>query len=264
MGLSSSTLLHQTDYNGLSGIIKERGFKVLYSLEEIKSSSQFDFKNAFPMISFSDIPFSELSSHLYKYGGFSIGIKREWIIKNKFSPVCYFSSSSELLRDIIERVIFYQTKLTNNELISSDEKKDFELTIRILSYIKNYEGSLKLKKKKKQYSTYRFSDEREWRFVPSIAELSDNINYLILSEAKYQEKDEYTKTTGNLNIPISINDIKYIIVDKEHQIEDMRNKIIASFTPNSQDINKINFFTAKQCENDFLGLAHDIEEPFAL
>ena len=29
-------------------------------------------------------------------------------------------------------------------------------------------------------------------------------------------------------------------------------------------INKINFFTAKQCENDFFGLAHDIEEPFTL
>lgn len=264
MGLSSNTLLHQTDYYGLTGIIKDRGFKVLYSIEEIKSLSQFPFKYAFPMISFSDIPFSELSSHLYKYGGFSIGIKREWIINKKFSPVCYYSSSSELLRDIIERMVFYQMKLGYGETISDDEKKDYELIIRTLSYVKNYEGSLKLKKKKKQYSNYRFSDEREWRFVPSIAELSDNINNLILSESNYQLRDAYVGRIGNPIIPITINDIKYIIVDQEHQIEDLRNKMINSFSPSSGEINKINFFTAKQCENDFLGLAHDIEEPFIL
>ena len=168
------------------------------------------------------------------------------------------------MRDIIERVILCQTKLSNNEPISSDDIKDFQLTIRILSYIKNYEGSLKLKKKRKQYSNYRFSDEREWRFVPSIAELSNNINYLILSHTEYENKNEYTNITGNKTIPITIKDIKYIIVEKESQIDDMREKIIASFGPDDQDINKINFFTAKQCENDFFGLAHDIEEPFTL
>lgn len=262
MGLSSNTLLHQTNHAGLSGIIRDKGFKVLYSLEEIKSPSPYPFKFAFPMISFSDIPFTELSSHLYKYGGFSIGIKREWIIRNKFSPVCYFSSSSVLLRDIIERIVFYETKLSNGETISSDEERDFELIIRILSYVKNYEGSLKLKKKNKQYSNYRFSDEREWRFVPSIAELYNDINNLILSEAEYQHKDDYINRVGNPSIPITVNDISYIIVDQEHQIEDFRNKIISSFSPEPHEINRINFFTAKQCENDFLGLAHDIEEPF--
>lgn len=262
MGLSSNTLLHQTDYYGLTGIIKDRGFKVLYSFEEIKSPSPFPFKYAFPMISFSDIPFSELSSHLYKYGGFSIGIKREWIINNFFSPVCYYSSSSELLRDIIERVVFYQIKLVNGETISDDERKDCELIIRTLSYVKNYEGPLKLKKKKKQYSNYRFSDEREWRFVPSIAELNDDINNLILSESNYQQRDTYISRIGKPIIPITINDIRYIIVEKEHQIEDLRNRMITSFSPSPSEINKINFFTSKQCENDFLGLAHDVEEPF--
>lgn len=262
MGLSSSTLLHQTDYRGLTGIIKEKGFKVLYSLEEIKSLSSFSFKYAFPMISFSDIPFSELSSHLYKYGGFSIGIKREWIIKNKFSPVCYFSSSSELLRDIINRLVFYQTKQNNGEVITLNEKEDLALIVRMLSYTKNYEGALKLKKKKKQYSNYRFSDEREWRFVPSIAELYNDLKNLILSESEYQDKDTYINTIGNPIMPITIDDVKYIIVDQEHQIEDLRNRMITSFRPASHEINKINFFTAKQCENDFLGLSHDIEEPF--
>jgi hypothetical protein len=262
MGLSSSTLLHQTSYSGLTGIIRDKGFKVLYSLEEIKSPSPFPFKYAFPMISFSDIPFSELSSHLYKYGGFSIGIKREWIIRNKFSPVCYFSSFSELLRNIIERLVYYQTKLANRETISADEGRDYELIIRLLSYIKNYEGALKLKKKNKQYSNYRFSDEREWRFVPSIAELQNDVTNLILPETEYQHKDTYINKIGNPTIPITINDIKYIIVDQEHQIEDLRNKMVNSFSPASHEINKINFFTAKQCENDFLGLAHDVEEPF--
>ncbi len=260
MGLSSSTLLHQTDLYGLTGIIKDKGFKVLYSLEEIKSTSPFQFKYAFPMISFSDIPFSELSSHLYKYGGFSIGIKREWIIKNRFSPVCYFSSSSILLRDIIERFCFYQRQLANNETISIDEGKDYKTIIQLLSYIKNYEGPLKLKKKKKQYSNYRFSDEREWRFVPSINEISR----LLLTETEYQHKDDFINNIMNPIIPITINDIKYIIVDQESQIEGLRDKITNSFNPDSSDINKINFFTAKQCENDFLGLAHDMEEPFIL
>jgi hypothetical protein len=58
IGLSSNTLLHQTNHAGLSGIIRDKGFKVLYSLEEIKSPSPYSFKFAFPMISFSDIPFT--------------------------------------------------------------------------------------------------------------------------------------------------------------------------------------------------------------
>lgn len=257
MGLSSNTLWHQTKYYNLWNIIKERRLNVLYSLEKLKSTSPIAFNYAFPMISLSDIPFSELSSHLNKYGSFSIGLKKDWIVKNKFTPVCYYSNRSPLLRDIIERIEFYKKK--NN--LSVDEERDFKIFLYHLAHSKNYEGYLKTKDK--EYQNYRFSDEREWRYVPEIDMLPDTNRFAIHENIYIKEKDSYNSELLNMGIEFDLDDIRYIIVEREDQISVFKELIQKTFekqilTKGANSIN-INYFTTKQVENDIFGLAHDIQ-----
>lgn len=262
MGLSSNTLLHQTDYNGLMGIIKTKGFKLSYSLENIVSNYPVNFNYAFPMVSFSDIPFSELNAHLYKYGGFSIGMKREWIIRKGFNPVCYYSKDCSVLERIIQQYNYYfiEGKGDARQNLKDNEYIDYKLFITQLAYTKNYEGYLKTKKK--EYSNYRFSDEREWRFIPQIESLNGELlNFIINSDEYKNNKQLHLDDIQNPVIDFDIDDIRYIIVDKEYQIAAVKKQLYSTFVnpPDKWEQININFFTSKQIENDIFGLAHDVE-----
>ena len=95
MGLSSNTLIHLTDKKeSLIGILKE-GFKVKYCNEQI-SMKDGPISAAFPMISFSDIPLSELHLHIESYGDYGIGLKKSWAKNNSW-------------RNIIGKKIIYGT-----------------------------------------------------------------------------------------------------------------------------------------------------------
>jgi len=256
MGLSSNTLWHQTKYNFLKNIIKERRINVSYSLEKLKSTSPYSSNYAFPMVSLSDIPFSELNSHLNKYGGHSIGFKREWVVKNKFTPVCYYSDKSFLLSDVIERIEYYRQRGN----LSDDEKRDLKIFLYHLANSKNYEGYLKTKDK--EYQNYRFSDEREWRFVPLIEYMPDGLDFIIHENIYEGEKAQYNSRL-NMSIGFGLEDIRYIIVEKESQISNFKDLIQKTFekdlSTKGLSINKINYFTTKQVENDIFGLAHDVQ-----
>lgn len=256
MGLSSNTLWHQTNYYNLRNIIKEKRLNVSFSLEKLKSTSPYPFNYAFPMISLSDIPFSELNSHLNKYGGHSIGFRRDWVVKNKFTPVCYYSDKSYLISEIVERIEYYRQRGN----LSDDEKRDLKIFLYHLANSKNYEGYLKTKDK--EYQNYRFSDEREWRFVPLIEQMPDGLDFIIPEQTYVVEKVQFNKRL-NMSMPFGIEDIRYIIVEKESQISTFKDLIQKTFEKDflltGQIINNINYFTTKQVENDIFGLAHDVQ-----
>lgn len=73
-------------------------------MEKIIASAG-DIEAAFPMVSFCDLPFSEIGDYLKKYGGYSIGLSREWGIKNFFSTVWYCEPSSLALNMQIDKFI---------------------------------------------------------------------------------------------------------------------------------------------------------------
>lgn len=260
MGLSSNTLLHQTDFYGLSGILKAKSFQLSYSLEEIRSTLDLHFKYAFPMVSFSDIPFSDLINHLNKYGGFSIGMKREWIIKKRFTPVCYYSNHSPLIENMIERFKFHQ--LQKNEISLLADNLDLNAYLYHLAHAKNYEGYLKTSKK--EYKSYRFSDEREWRYVPKIEALQRLEQFFYLTEDEYNtKKKEYNDNILKFQLFFEVTDIQYIIVKEEYQVAKFKEYLKKMFKREIDKIGwnniNINFFSCKQIENDFLGLSHDIK-----
>ena len=87
--LSANTLFHftKTHENILS--ILENEFYPNYSLEDWKPLSGKTHPIAIPMVSFCDIPLSQISNHTKHYGNYALGLKKEWGIKNKINPVLY-------------------------------------------------------------------------------------------------------------------------------------------------------------------------------
>ena len=219
MGLSSNTLVHLTsEKNSLVGILKE-GFKVKYCNEKILTKDGV-ISSAFPMISFSDIPLSELSTHLESYGNYGIGLKKSWAKENGLNPVLYFDDSSILGAQIRSTFKEVNERIKKKELQSDS----FEIAINIFSYSKNYEGTLKTSKITKE--NYRFSDEREWRYVPSKQELQNAKRFIALSNySTSEQKKDANNTLSHIRLKFKADDINYIFVKDEDEISEFINII---------------------------------------
>ena len=215
MGLSSNTILHTTDKKGILGILKEFNFKLTYCNEKVLSGKN-TINAAFPMVSFSDFPVSELK-YRHSYGRYGIGLSKTWARANKLNPVLYVEKKSQLISDYFKQFTSIKKALDEKTL----DKAWTDTVFHILSYMKNYQGHLKIDRLNIDELNYRFSDEREWRFVPSRDELKK------LKIPFYYDGNFYSKNKTSCNqklspvkIPFSINDINYIIVDKENEIEE--------------------------------------------
>lgn len=257
MGLSSGALLHQTDYDGLRAILRGSTFLISYSLEDIYCFGGDHYSAAFPMVSFSDIPFSELGSHLGKYGNFTIGMKRDWAMKTGFTPVCYYDPGAPIIKNIIDRCRFHSQSGQGNTA-------DLETYLYQLAHSKNYEGRLKVRSTGKEYGNYRFSDEREWRFVPMISRTGGIDGFSIPAE-RYDpaDKKNYRGRLYGLGTPFTIDDISYIVVHKQEQLAYFKDYIARHYFDlrNGCDWNtvNINFFTEEQVKKDIFGTGHDVE-----
>jgi hypothetical protein len=212
MGLSSNTLIHlTTKKEALFGILKE-GFKVKYCYEELRTKKG-RVTAAFPMISLSDIPLSSLSYHIESYGNYGIGLKKQWAKKIGLNPVLYFDDNSIIGGRIRED--FYKTSQKFAEGTVDEEIHQTNLSI--LSYSKNYEGTLITAKIKRE--NYRFSDEREWRYVPSPEELKDASPYIVKPQYSTEEqKNNANKTLEHIRITFDPDDINYIFLEDEKEI----------------------------------------------
>lgn len=255
MELSSNVFWHQTDYNGLRGIIKDKGLFYSYSREDLQAYK--GRKIGFPMISLCDLPLSQFDDYIDKYGGYCIGLSHEWGVKNGFNPVWYNFMRTE---GSLFQILLTQTKPTNED------------TYNLLSTVKPYEGTLY--RKDKAYENYRFYDEREIRRVPTYDQLIDNdLSPMLFGEEydelkaarKAQGKKPYLDELGKIDLEYS--DIKFIIVKEEHQIDKIYKDLENSFgltTSNkekSEIANKLHYvpiLTYKQLKEDVIGCGHNI------
>jgi hypothetical protein len=211
MSLSSNTLIHFTsDKAALKGILEDN-FKLKYCREVVAWTSSSRSIVYVPMVSFCDIPLSEIKDHISKYGHYGIGLTHEWAVKNKFNPVLYVQPSSHLADSYKDLIGDIAKDLEHYE----DKKETLKRIIDIARYIKSYEGTLE--RKGKTFRKYRFSDEREWRYVPPYSEKCT---------AMYTEKDfnapgaaqEAADNIANLRLKFSPNDVKYIIIKNDREI----------------------------------------------
>ena len=206
MPLSSNSVIHLCDsLDSLLGILRSNFF-VRYCREEY-ACHDFEAGARIPMVSFCDIPLSEIKDHIGKYGEYGIGLSKDWARRQALNPVLYIEQNSLVAQSI---AVLYQSMTAKHPKPRKSDKAP-RAVIEILRYIKNYEGELT---RKGSTSRYRFSDEREWRYVPAYADCAEPV-----LELDSDTKDAVDNEGQRLTLKFEPNDIKYIVIRNDSEIE---------------------------------------------
>lgn len=215
MSISSNRLFHFTDRNSLLNIL-ENNFIPYFSMEKILSG---EMEVAVPMVSFCDIPLSQVKDHIKEYGKYAIGLSKEWGIKNNLSPVFYNTHSSKFEKKVQKalREALILASETGGFLL--EKVDDMQLLLTYIYYSKPYKGSNWDKKNKKFKSKNRtLYNEREWRYIPP-ENSREQVNFIF---KEFYLNDSFIVLQKNLMrnkiLSFKPNDIKYIIVNKESEI----------------------------------------------
>ncbi len=230
MGLSSNSLIHFTkDFSSIKGILTDN-FKIRYCREKI-TNKEGNIDLLVPMVSFCDIPFSQIINHIENYGCYGIGLSKKWAESKGLNPVLYIDQKSNLGANFISQVFKTVIKKENAKVseLTIEEKYIFD----IFRYMKNYQGDLE-RHGKKTIKNYRFSDEREWRYVlrPESDLLLFGVCNKLTDEKIIESKRKRNELATKERLEFSPDDIAYIIIKKDSEREkliDALNKIRGRF-----------------------------------
>lgn len=210
MALSSNTLIHFTSTKDALKSILTESFKLKYCQESVVLHGTKATVHI-PMISFCDIPLSQIKNHIASYGHYGIGLSREWAVRNRLNPVLYVQGKSSLAQsyeDLLKHLLEEERK-------SAADKTARRIAKDIIRYIKNYEGPLQRGQTK--VAKYRFSDEREWRYVPD----RDACHMLYTAESFEEKgKDAANGELASLRLDFDPDDIKYIVIKSDEEISE--------------------------------------------
>src|SRR5579864_7830395 len=133
MSLISNSLIHLTqEKSSLIGILTEN-FKIKYCIEELLTQTGV-LSYAVPMVSFCDIPMSEIKQHISKYGSYGIGLTKNWGQRNNLNPVFYVDKNSSIGKAYYE--IFFDLFKTSKVSINKISENDAKL-LDVFRYMKN-------------------------------------------------------------------------------------------------------------------------------
>lgn len=249
MGISSNAILHFTNSkNALKGIL-ENNFKIHYCKEDISFSDDKNFQIAVPMVCFCDIPFSQIKTHMEKYGNYGIGLTKEWAKRKKLNPVLYLAKDSLFANSYIN---FFREHFENPEKRKGipDLSDDSKRLIDIVRYMKNYENTLT--RGNVVYQNYRFYDEREWRYV---LDFTDHDQFFYPANTDKFDKEAANKSIESYELTFEPNDIKYIIIKDESEINEfiniLRNAKGRKFTLDMVEKLNTRIITSTQIIDDF-------------
>lgn len=218
--LYPSILFHFTKNKAsLLGILKDE-FQVSYAKERIESSGGRARVFAAPMVSFCDLRVSELPTHIASYGYYRIGLSKEWANRNKLNPVSYWSRDGRLIENFMD---YLDLAFARRLEMGQAEVEAYHNLMDIYRFTKNYEGDLK-RRNGEEIKGFRFANEREWRYVPSIQETNLVGADPFVSETSFDGscKCRWNETLKDLQpLHFDPRDIRYIVVEKEGERKDI-------------------------------------------
>ncbi|RYU92773.1 abortive infection system antitoxin AbiGi family protein [Emticicia agri] len=246
MALSSNSIIHLTEEKeSLIGILSDN-FRIKYCKEQIKSPIG-SIKAAVPMVSFCDIPLSQIKDHIEKYGKYGIGLTKEWAKRKRLNPILYIDDNSIIGEEFYKTFLKYiESKPQFVDVMLMDDR----FYLDIIRYMKNYDGMLTRKGVTKYY---RFSDEREWRYVPEHSHEFDPMLGFKYYNTEEQKNAENAKLK-DLRLEFEPNDISYIFIKNDSEITDfvdLLSKVKRKY--NYDDVNRLmtRIITTEQIFNDF-------------
>ena len=250
--IKSNSLFHFTPKEEYLLDILENGFWPRYCSEDIEWVIPKDFKNelekqeednslktlikeliksnissiAYPMSCFCDIPLSKITAHTDFYGGFGLGMTKEWGIRKRLNPIFYLSDNS-IIPNLIQSFLLKTAPIDFWKSIQS-EKTNQNTIIQLMKFLKPLRGKMKVNGKE---VTKNFDEECEWRYAPASDENNLFPNFLpnfLANNEELQDSNIVTKKVASLNFEPS--DIKYIFVPEDSNIPTIINKINTIFT----------------------------------
>ena len=270
MAVSSNTLFHVTkSFGDLKSILNE-GFRVHYCREtfsmnwieeKITSPDSEANQNVFvPMVSFSDIPLSQIKNHFDKYESkFAIGLTKEWGIAKGLNPILYTVENSSLTKDIITFML-ENFKNFSPEFGQKNGNELYRMFRYILSYTKNYKGVIKQGKLDSENLAY---NEKEWRYIPTdkelikigitkdLLDLLDTIDNDATTDVFNLDKATYQKDRiKDIKLTFNPEEIKYIIIEQQSDAKKLIEFLIERFGSKSDRL-IASIFTMKQIFEDF-------------
>ncbi len=258
--LSANTLFHFTkSKDNLIGILTNE-FHPKYSYEYFCPFSGYKDEVTFrmPMVSFCDIQLSHIKiNHTKYYGEYGIGLEKKWGISKGINPILYAQSNSLLFQSFIDSLF----KFIGKRPLAKDENNTYFSSLKnsnlyLLMYLKPYEGKMfrdgKLKKK-----NYRFYDEREWRYVPTIAQLKDNkiTPFIVKNDYDIKKIENYeTRLKEQCRLGFEPKNIKYIIIKRENEILEIFDRIQIikeKYSEKDRKLLRTRIISMEQIKNDF-------------
>ena len=211
MALSSNCVIHLTGSLEVLFEILRENFFLNYCTEEFACGTR-NLHARIPMVSFCDIPLSEIKDHIGKYGEYGLGLSKEWAKRCGLNPVLYVEQNSLVSTSIATLQSEYLTDAAKNgpTVLGPPIRH-------MLQHVKNYEGPLN---RNGISEIYRFSDEREWRYVPQAIEARDHMR------AQFSSVKAARNSSGEqLRLTFEPNDIRYIIIKEDSEIERVVNAL---------------------------------------
>lgn len=210
MAISSNSLFHYTrNLNSLKGILK-KGFQISYCMES---------ENAYPMISFCDIPLGGAKNHLENYGKYAIGMTKEWGINNGLNPVLYIEDNS-LLKGTLSEARSAISLMNKKEIEYDKNWTNVKFFImETMRYSKPYIG--KLVRGESSIEKYKFYDEREWRYIPPLTNLYFEPGLNRKEYSKFKESHPSKPHFEENGLIFKAEDIKYIVISSKSEIPEI-------------------------------------------
>lgn len=265
MKLSSNTLFHFTREKDFLISILKNGIFIRYSLETYGKILKSNSELVLPMSCFCDIPLSQINEHRKKYGSYSIGLSKEWAVKNGLSPVLYTHEKSETAKVLntlftnLENIFDIEDSEENIKLLKEYGYKEKEIDLvnsgqqlatskvneknkelsrqlgHFLKYVKPYSGTGY--SNGTEFKQVKFYDEREWRYVPP-KDLLQKIEIKDIYKREYYIdpiKRRYInmELAKRKKLTFKPKDIKFIVVEKENEIPTMIEELRKIFGQNS-------------------------------
>lgn len=244
--IRTSSLFHYTDYASLSKIIQE-GLIPNYCAEDITYKDEKGIAQGtiigIPMVSFCDIPISRIEEFSDRYGYYAIGINKKWADYNTINPVFYakdrgalrgFNTMTLIGKFLEDRSHAKDGVLNLNEDFGNADDITFlvnsnimhDNTMPLFGYVKRYESARIIKSStgEKTISQNNYL-ENEWRYiVPESADVKwlwNKEEYESWRGDKSKPKPKPTFSLVNKKLSFDIDDISFIIVKTESQVNNM-------------------------------------------
>jgi hypothetical protein len=207
------------------------------------------------MVSFCDIPFSKITKHIDDYGCYGIGLTRDWAKRSRLNPVLYVQSESMLMESYSKVASSVLNEIEARVKDGRSTKRILEIESRlwdIFRYIKPYEGDAQRKSGAVDKGR-RFSDEREWRYVPAID--SSCVPYYY--DPEFEDDDapsEAARSVCEIRLKFEPKDIKYLILKADDEIAGFLgylSSLSGKYQEKDLQILATRIITAEQIKSDF-------------